>query len=342
MISNMKRIIALAAILLAAAGSRTMAQNVTKLGIIGLDTSHSVAFTKIINDKESDDPQIRKFEVVAAYPYGTKVIESASKRIPMYTENIQKYGVVITSSIEELLDMVDCVFVETNDGHMHLDQALKVFKAGKGCFIDKPLGATLGEAIAIYEMAEKYGVPIFSSSTLRFASQSIKLRAGEYGKVKGADCFSPHHPEATHPDFGYYGIHGVESLFTIMGTGCKSVSRTHSSEGDIVTGVWADGRLGTFRAITTGPYIYGGTAFTQEHKDVPAGTNEGYQPLLKEILTFFETGKVPVTKEETLEIFAFMEASNLSVKRNSRQVTLDETMKAGRREAARLLKKYDK
>lgn len=337
----MKRIIIVLAALMAA-GLSARAQDVVRLGIIGLDTSHSIAFTKIINDKASDDPQVKKFEVVAAYPYGTTVIESASKRIPQYIEEIQPLGVKITSSIEELLGMVDCVFVETNDGHLHLEQALKVFKAGKGCYIDKPLGATLGEVLAIYEMARRYNTPIFSSSALRFASENVKIRAGKYGRVKGADCYSPHHPEKTHPDFGYYGLHGVESLFTVMGTGCEYVSRIHSDEGDIVVGKWKDGRLGSFRAITTGPNVYGGTVITQKKKNIPAGTYEGYQPLLKEILTFFETGKVPVAEEETVEIFAFMEASNLSLKRDGRYVTIDEAMKIGKKEARKMLKTVGK
>lgn len=53
-----------------------------------------------------------------------------------------------------LIGKVDCVLLETNDGRLHLEQAMEVFKAGKICYIDKPIGATLEDAIAIYEMAE--------------------------------------------------------------------------------------------------------------------------------------------------------------------------------------------
>lgn len=337
----MKRfLITLAAVMTAfvAVGAQ---EKVVRLGIIGLDTSHSIAFTKYLNSPGEPGSLVAKYEVVAAYPYGTKTIESATSRIPKYTEEIQTMGVKVTSSIEELLDLVDCVFVETNDGRLHLDQALKVFKAGKGCYIDKPLGATLGEAIAIYDVAEKYGIPIFSSSALRFASENVKIRTGEYGEVIGADCYSPHHPEPTHPDFGYYGIHGVESLYTVMGTGCEAVTRVHSSEGDVVTGRWKDGRLGTFRALSTGPYIYGGTVFIKGKKAIPAGTYEGYEPLLEQILLFFETGKPPVSKEETIELFAFMKASNMSLERGGKYVTIEEAMKAGRKDADKILKKLN-
>lgn len=177
---------------------RLHAQNVIKIGIIGLDTSHSTAFTELLNG-DSDDEFVKEFEVVAAYPYGSKTIQSSYERIPGYIEEVKKHGVEITSSIAELLDKVDCVMLETNDGRIHLEQAMEVFKSGKICYIDKPVGATLGQAIAIYEMAEKYNVPIFSSSALRYSPQNQKLRKGEFGKILGADCYSPHKVETDSP-----------------------------------------------------------------------------------------------------------------------------------------------
>lgn len=313
-------------------------ENVIRLGIIGLDTSHSTAFTQLLNT-ESEDPYVRRFEVVAAYPYGSTTIESSYKRIPSYIEEVKKYGVTICASIAEMLDMVDCVLLETNDGHPHVEQAVEVFKAGKLCYVDKPAGATLGETIALYRLAEEYGIEIFSSSALRYSTENVKLRNGEYGKVLGADCYSPHHPEPTHPDFGFYGIHGVETLYTIMGAGCKSVSRIHSDYGDIVSGVWEDGRLGTFRAVSVGPNIYGGTAIT-ESGTVPAGGYMGYKVLLDKILDYFLTGKAPIAPEETIEIFAFMKASNMSLERGGASVSIEEAMKEGEREAVEILKEY--
>ena len=126
-----------------------------RIGIIGLDTSHSTAFTELINSG-SDETFSKGFRVVAAYPYGSKTIQSSYERIPGYIEKVKANGVEITSSIADLLEKVDCVLLETNDGRLHLEQAVEVFKSGKICYIDKPIGATLGDAIAIYEMAEKY------------------------------------------------------------------------------------------------------------------------------------------------------------------------------------------
>ncbi len=317
---------------------RLYAQDVIKIGIIGLDTSHSTAFTELLNG-DSDDKFVKEFEVVAAYPYGSKTIQSSYERIPGYIEEVKKHGVEITSSIAELLDKVDCVILETNDGRIHLEQAMEVFKSGKICYIDKPIGATLGQAIAIYEMAEKYNVPIFSSSALRYSPQNQKLRNGEFGKILGADCYSPHKVEPTHPDFGFYGIHGVETLYTLMGTGCESVNRMSSQDADVVVGRWKDGRIGTFRGIKEGPAIYGGTAYTPKGS-IAAGGYEGYKVLLDQILTFFKTGVAPISKEETIEIFTFMKASNMSKEQNGKIVTMEEAYRKGLKDAQKLIKTY--
>ena len=221
--------------------------------------------------------------------------------------------------------------LETNDGRIHLEQAMEVFKSGKICYIDKP--------IAIYEMAEKYNVPIFSSSALRYSPQNQKLRNGEFGKILGADCYSPHKVEPTHPDFGFYGIHGVETLYTLMGTGCESVNRMSSKDADVVVGRWKDGRIGTFRGIKEGPAIYGGTAYTPKGA-IAAGGYEGYKVLLDQILTFFKTGVAPISKEETIEIFTFMKASNMSKEQNGKIVTMEEAYRKGLKDAQKLIKTY--
>ena len=292
------------------------------VGMIGLDTSHSVAFTKILNEKEAD----AGFRVTHAYPYGSLDIESSASRIPRYTEEMKGFGVNIMDSMDAMLAEVEVVLLETNDGRRHLEQAEAVFKAGKKVFIDKPLAASLKDAVQIFALAEQYQVPMFSASSLRFAPTTMAVRNGGIGKVLGADTFSPAKLEATHPDLYWYGIHGVESLFTIMGTGCKTVRRIHRDGMDVVIGEWADGRIGTFRGLRDGKTGYGGTAYGTEGI-APAGVYEGYEPLVKEIIQFFRTGISPVPKEETLEIFAFMTAAEVSKRKKGKVVSLESVMK---------------
>jgi predicted dehydrogenase len=294
-----------------------------RLGIIGLDTSHSVAFTKALNTADG-------YKIVAAYPKGSNDIPSSVNRIPAYTEEVKKLGVQIVNSIQELLPLVDGVLLETNDGRLHKEQALEVIKARKPLFIDKPVATSLRDAIIIYDTAAQYKVPVFSSSTLRYINGAQQVVKGKIGKVLGADTYSPSTNEKTHPDFFWYGIHGVELLYTVMGTGCKEVRRVATDDTDLVAGIWVDGRIGSFRGTRTGQHEYGGTVYG-EKGNITLGPFEGYNALLLQIIQFFETGIAPVTPAETLEIIAFMEAANESKARKGKPVSIENIMKKSRK-----------
>lgn len=292
-----------------------------RVGIIGLDTSHAVAFTKTLN--ATDAAAIYGgYKVVAAYPKGSNDIKTSIDRIPGYTEEVKQIGVEIVGSIAELLKKVDVVFLETNDGRLHLEQALQVLKARKPMFIDKPIAASLADAAAIFAAAKKYNTPVFSSSSLRYTEGIAEIAKGKIGKVLGAETFSPAKYEKTHPDLFWYGIHGVETLFALMGTGCKTVTRIHTTDTDVVVGVWNDGRIGSFRGTRTGKNDYGGRVFG-EKANVILGVYKGYNPLLEQIVKFFETRTVPVQPEETLEIAAFMEAAEVSKAKGGTPVNME-------------------
>lgn len=295
-----------------------------RVGIIGLDTSHSMEFTKALNNPAAG-PEFGGYKVVAAYPKGSNDIETSVKRIPANTEEIQKYNVKIVDSIKKLLSEVDVVMLETNDGRPHLEQALQVFKTGKRVFIDKPIAASLSDVVAIFDAAKRYKVPVFTASSLRYMPSAQEVVQGKLGKVLGADTYSPATLEKTHPDLFWYGVHGVETLFTVMGTGCKSVLRVNTDKTDIVVGTWEDNRLGTFRGTRSGTHGYGGTAYGEKGNAV-LGPYGGYNPLLEQIVKFFDTGQPPVSAEETIEIFAFMEAADESKRQGGKPVTLDSVM----------------
>jgi len=293
-----------------------------RVGIIGMDTSHSIAFAKALNASEAD-PQLGGYKVTAAYPYGSTTIESSFSRIPGYVDDIKKLGVEIVDTLAALLERVDVVLLETNDGRLHREQALEVFKAGKRVFIDKPIAASLADARAIFSAAEAHRVPVFSTSSLRYADHIAELKAGSMvGRVTGVDTYSPAPIEPTHPDLLWYGIHGIEMLFAILGTGCERVTRIYNEGTDIVVGTWSDGRVGTFRGIRAGKSGYGGTAFGENGQAAIGGYN-GYTPLLYHIIQFFETGVPPVDPQETLELIAFIEAADKSRRGGGQSVFLE-------------------
>ena len=310
------------------------AAELIKVGIIGLDTSHSIEFAKLLN-AETPAPEYAGCRVVAAYPQGSRDIASSTNRVPGYIEKVKPFGVEIVDSIDTLLSKVDAVLLESNDGRVHLEQALPVFKAGKRVFIDKPIAGSLPHVLALFEAARRHNVPMFSSSSLRYTLMTQEIRSGKHGAVVGVDAFSPCSLEATHPDLFWYGIHGVETLFTLMGPGCESVVRVSTPGTDLAVGTWREGRIGTFRGNRDSKNGYGATAFLAKGLQ-RVDDFKGYGLLLAEIVTFFKTGIAPVKPEETIELFAFMEAADESKRRGGVPVRLDEVMAKAKAEAAKI------
>jgi predicted dehydrogenase len=306
-----------------------------RAGIIGLDTSHVVAFTQLLN-APSPKPELAGVRVVAAYPGGSPDLPTSRDRVAGYTRELrEKYGVVIVESIEELLPRVDVVLLESGDGRPHLEQARPVFRARKPVFIDKPVAGSLADAVAIFELARESNTPCFSSSSLRFSPEIAAMRHNaKVGDVLGCETYGPCGLEEHHPDLFWYGIHGVEALATIMGTGCESVSRVQTKDTELAVGVWKDGRIGTFRGTRHAPYAFGTIVFGSRG-NVPGRVDAGYEPLVIEIVKFFQTGKPPVSPAETLEVYAFMEAADESKRQGGRPVSIESVLARARSQLAR-------
>lgn len=294
-------------------------EKVFRIGMIGLDTSHVTAFTKQINDSSNR----YGCRVVAAYQGGSPDIISSANRLEEYTSQMRdEFGVEIVKTIEELCKKVDGVMLESVDGRPHLEQIKPVIAAKKPVYLDKPMAGSLEDVIEIFRLAKENNVPCWSSSSLRFCPGIIGMRNNDtIGAVIGCDAFSPCPLEEHHPDLYWYGIHGVETLFTIMGTECETVRRVQTKDTEHVVGVWKDGRIGTFRGLRGGKADYG--AFVYGTKGIgPSGGYTGYGPLVEEVIAFFKTGKAPVSADETIEIFAFMSAADESKANNGAAVSI--------------------
>src|SRR6266404_396892 len=293
-----------------------------RIGIIGCDTSHVTAFTETLNNPDAKN-HIAGGKIVAAYKGGSPDIPSSASRAEDYAKTLrEKYGVKFYDRIEDLCENVDAVLLESVDGRPHLEQVKPVLKAHKPVFIDKPMAGSLRDVIEIFRLAKQEKVPVFSSSSLRFAKDTVTVQGGSLGKVRYAETYGPCELESHHPDLFWYGVHGVEALFTILGSDCEAVQRSTTADGKIeVTGTWSGGRKGIFREDKG----FHGKA-KGDKGEASAGSFDGYAPLVAQIMTFFQTAVAPVQPEETIEIFAFMEAADES-KKTGKEVKISEVLK---------------
>jgi predicted dehydrogenase len=292
-----------------------------RAGIIGTDTSHVPAFTALFQSH----PELR-IKVVAGYKGGSPDIPLSANRVEGFARTIHdSYGVEIVDSIDALLTRVDVVLIESVDGRAHLAQVTPALKAGKRTFVDKPLAASVEDGRRIQQLSKDTGTPLFSSSSYRFHPDIARLRDNPgVGHVTRVQASSPLNLLPHHPDLYYYGVHGVEALYAVMGTGCISVSRAVTPDADITTGKWRDGRTGVYYGVLAESKklpmlrVFGDKAMTD------ASSSEGYEGLELAIAEFFHTGRSPVDPAETLEILAFMSAAQLSKDRGGTDVMLSE------------------
>jgi predicted dehydrogenase len=298
-----------------------------RAGIIGTDTSHVPQFTAMFNRTK---PEWR-IKVVAAFKGGSPDLPTSADRLEEFAKTIrEEHGVEIVDSIDALLAKVDVVLLESVDGRPHLAQVTPVFKARKRVFIDKPLASSLDDVRRIVQLSTETGTPFFSSSSYRFYPDVVRLRRDPgVGKVLSVQASSPFNILAFHPDLFFYGIHGIEALYAVMGTGCVNVTRKVEGAGDVTSCTWKDGRVGSYFGALPDP---GGSKsapnarpplrIVGEKGTAEAAAQGGYEGLVVAIAEFFQTGRPPFDVAETIEIFEFMTAAQVSKERGGAPVPL--------------------
>lgn len=316
-----------------------------KVGVIGLDNYQAVAFAQLWHDPKAEG-DLAGLKVVGAVSLGSPDIEESVRELPKWTEGIQKFGVPIVDSVQTLLPQVDAVLIMTIDGRSHLAQLAPVMQAKKPVWIGRPMSASLTDAVEIFRLSKETGVPVASWSQHRFSPGFIGMRNhSEVGEVLGCDVYGGCPREPHHPDLYWHAVHGVETLYTIMGPGCVSVTRVSTDKADVVTGVWKDGRVGTYRGIRQGALKYSATVFGSKGVSTAGVYGHGipiqgvvpttdrymaYEATAVEIAKYFKTGKPPVSPEETIELFAFMEAAEESHRLEGKAVTLESVVTKAR------------
>jgi len=320
-----------------------------RLGILGFDNYQAVAYVQFYNNPKAEG-DLAGLRVTAAYavtspdyPESAELTERWKKQMLGLYQNAKDPSlsappVELVDSIDELLKRCDAVMMWSLDGTKHLAQATQVLKAKKPLFIGRPLASSPEDAIAIMKVAEETKTPCWSCSQHRFSPGFIGMREHpEVGKVLGCDVYGGYDVKAAEPDAFSRSLHSIETLYTIMGPGCVKLSCTSSPTAEVVTAVWKDGRVATYRGIKTGAVKYSATVFGDKGvstagiyghgvpvKGVVPTTDKymGYGGLAIEMAKFFKGGPAPVTPAETLEIFAFMKAADQSRAQNGATVDL--------------------
>jgi len=290
-----------------------------RLGIIGTDTSHVTAFTRLLND-ESSQQHIAGARVVAAFKGGSKDLPDSYNRVDKFAEDLKnKWNVEFVPDIPTLCRKVDGVMIESVDGRQHLEQVKQALASGKPLWIDKPLAASLEDAREIARLAKQSGTVWFTASSLRYGKD---VEAMKFPDAQGAVTWGAGPLGHFQLDLTYYAIHAVELLYSVLGPGCEEVTRTHTDAVDVIVGKWKGDKTGEVRALRPDGN-YGAMIFRNGGKvEVMMKLSDGYRPLVKEIVKFFQTKQPPVPNEESLEVMEFMDAAQRSMAKGGTPVKL--------------------
>jgi len=223
----------------------TVSGNAIRVGLIGLDTSHASAFTAILHNP-NDPFHIPGARVVAAYPGGSTDMPISISRVEGFTRELQDaYCVRIMDAPQDVAEACDLVFILASDGRIHPALFRTVAGRGKPVFIDKPFAVSASDAQDMFTLAAETGTRVFASSAFRYADGLVNAlnsiqAAGELVKTCRV-CYWLQIQE-TQGRYFWYGIHGAEMLFAIMGRGVLEVEASSGVDHDSITVRHDDGR----------------------------------------------------------------------------------------------------
>ena len=292
----------------------TSPNNPLKVGLVGLDTSHVVAFTELLNDPKNEHP-VPGACVVAGFPGGSPDFDLSRNRVEGFTAKLRdEWSVKIMDSPQAVAEAVDLLFITSVDGRVHLDQLERTVKFKRPTFIDKPLAVKSADARAIVSLARDHGVPLMSCSSVRYGDMLSAVLA-ESGEVAGCDAWGPMAEVPTQPGLFWYGVHTVDTVVRVMGAGCREVRCFRNATNDLATLVWGDGRVASVRGMRAGHSAFGCVVHKKDGArvaDIYASKRPPYASMLEAIIKTLPHGKSDVPAEQMVETVRIIEAANES------------------------------
>ncbi|MBQ9501297.1 MAG: Gfo/Idh/MocA family oxidoreductase [Lentisphaeria bacterium] len=287
--------------------------NPVKVAIIGLDTSHSVALPKLMQDPEVED-QVRELRAVSCLRFSTPF--QSEKGLDERQAYLESIGVKVTTDFDEAAAGCDAVMLEINDPSYHLEYFEKCAALGKPVFLDKPFADTLENTIKILNIAKEKNVRFFTASSLRFDIDIVEGLQRQAAKPQSATVWGPVGRAAAGSSIVWYGVHAFEILNRTMGSGAVTVSGSADLNGYVFHVIYGDGRRGIVE-LSRNCWSYGAACRDAEGKSgliQVTGRIPFYKMLLKEIVKFFTTGEQPVELTDSIEVMAMLSAADESVR----------------------------
>ncbi|WP_157251593.1 Gfo/Idh/MocA family protein [Nonomuraea typhae] len=270
-----------------------------RLGLIGLDNTHADHAIRHLNAERA----LGDVRVVALCG-GT-----AERTAQLSGQGGVEFGV---DRPEDLIGRIDAAIVMDRDPALHRPNAEPLLKAGIPVFVDKPLAGSVADAEAILAAARTGGVPVTSSSALRWAVEALRERLDGLGELRSVVATGPVQRDSPYGGVAFYGVHAVEMALHLF---------EPPSAAPLVSvlpgAVLATARAGAAHAVVNlvERDAEGAVPFTVQVTGTrgvlaePMALGKDYTlPALRRFADMVETGKQPLDEAELLAPVRFMEA----------------------------------
>ena len=283
----------------------------TRIAMIGLDTSHTVEFTRRFQAPDCD-PQthVDGVRVVTCLRFPSVFRDETAQ--DEWAARLESWGVNVTRDLDEAVADVDAVMLESNDPSVHLEWIERLVGLDKPIFIDKPLADTAAHARQAMALIERAGINCCSASSLRFVPE-LATALDDVDQPQFVSTYGPVNPSVSGSAIVYYGVHAVEMAQRAAGRGAGRVTTVTTGEGMVLVFGYPDGRRAVVE-LAAGSSVYGGTLRTAK-RTAPfvVDMSGAYAAQLERLVPFLAGGPPPSELTDAVEVTAMLEAAERSL-----------------------------
>lgn len=284
-----------------------------RIGMVGVNTYHAEAFTRIFNGSSGEAPRIADARIthVWAGDHPERLAELEALLGP-YEAHVH--------TMTDMLEQVDGVLIldDTDGGRRHAELATPFLQEGMPVFVDKPMTTDYADAVHLFDLAAEHHAPLFSSSALRFPVELDHDAIAALGKLSTIISIGPE-------EWFYYGVHAVEVVGAVTDDRPETVYRIALPAKDIAVVTYKSGLASVIMTLRDAGYLFK-VAVYGEHGSYSFSVDDGMGFYTNEMAAFVEmigTGTPPITREQTLDVLAILHAGIRSVD-EGRTVRIDE------------------
>jgi predicted dehydrogenase len=270
-----------------------------RIGIIGSDNSHAVAYSKLAN---------------IANRAGDSRVVAISGPDPERTKEVAGLGNIpeIVERPEDMIGKVDAILVVHRHGDLHAEHAIPFLEAGIPVYVDKPFAVSLADCHAMLDAANDGNALLTSYSSLRYAPTTTDLAdtLESLGEIRVGQFAGPCDFDSEYAGPFFYATHVAEICFRLMGDDIRTVSATRSGANVVADITFANDAIATFSYLGDAAYHFHATLFGTKDfaaTEVIAG-DDAYAEGLNVFLDAVKTGEAPLSAQQLLTPIAFVHA----------------------------------